>query len=319
MFSLAVMIAFVAVGFSVEIIALWAVARWERLPRASLLRAAAVIVIWGVLNILTAMNPVTNSAMRGTAALILLAAPFVLIRVIMRASVKAAFVTYVAVALSSGLAIALGLGIVRPFLLEAFSVPTNAMAPTVFGPHEIAVCPRCGGRLIVDAPDPLDRGSDTHQDGICVDCGKTSPYSVVGAPEQPSDRILVNKLLTPRRWDILAYHFGESIYLKRIVALPGERLRIDPTGAILINGAAVAPPAEVPNGRFRWPEFFDARPQVPLHPDQEITLASDEYFVVGDNAGRSSDSRFTGPVKRSAVVGVADFIYSPLSRMRVLR
>jgi hypothetical protein len=57
---------------------------------------------------------------------------------------------------------------------------------------------------------------------------------------------------------------------------------------------------------------MDGRALVRLAPD--VKLASDEYYVVGDYAERSMDSRFWGPIKRIALFGVARWIYWPIAR-----
>ena len=45
-----------------------------------------------------------------------------------------------------------------------------------------------------------------------------------------------------------------------------------------------------------------------------VELAGDEWFFLGDNSSQSSDSRYTGPTKTDAIIGVARFIYWPPSR-----
>jgi hypothetical protein len=51
----------------------------------------------------------------------------------------------------------------------------------------------------------------------------------------------------------------------------------------------------------------------------EPKLASDECYVVGDYSDHSMDSRFWGPIKRSAFYGVARWIYWPIARWHELQ
>lgn len=50
-----------------------------------------------------------------------------------------------------------------------------------------------------------------------------------------------------------------------------------------------------------------------------ITLGADEFFTLGDNSARSKDSRFWGPVRKDALIGVARWRYWPLSRSHWFR
>jgi signal peptidase I len=75
--------------------------------------------------------------------------------------------------------------------------------------------------------------------------------------------------------------------IKRILALPDETVRLD--GLV----ASIQEPAEVgasANGSL-------------------CVLGSDQYFVAGDNAAHSTDSRSFGPVSRSAILGRAWYRY----------
>lgn len=136
---------------------------------------------------------------------------------------------------------------------------------------------------------------------------------------EPGNRVTVNKLLRPRRWDIVAYRTdfqGPEIYCKRVIGLPGERLRFE-GGQLYVNDHSVTPPAVLLGNlrtvrHIRWET---------THYDegQTIVLGSKEYFFIGDDAEHSVDSRLLGPSDRSAIIGVADLIYWPLSRWRILR
>lgn len=104
---------------------------------------------------------------------------------------------------------------------------------------------------------------------------------------------LVNRLSyafgEPSRGDVVAIRLaGPSVVLvKRIVGLPGERVRID-EGVLHVNGA----PLDEPYVRQRraW--------NVP-----EVTLGPDEYFAVGDNRGMSARAHSFGAVKRVRIRG----------------
>jgi signal peptidase I len=138
----------------------------------------------------------------------------------------------------------------------------------------------------------------------------------------PQERFVVEKLLHPRRWDIVAFRYTEydgkpSVYCKRLVGLPGERLRFE-NGAAYVNDHLVAAPAVVA-GRYHASPFPSSMPGARYHDGQTISLGSREYFVVGDNVNISKDSRIFGPIDASSLVGVVDLMYWPLDRIHIFR
>lgn len=135
---------------------------------------------------------------------------------------------------------------------------------------------------------------------------------------EPGDRFVVNKIIRPRRMDLVAYWSQgdrRAVYLKRLIGLPGERLRFE-GGGLYVNDQ----PTELPKVLAGRCHAGVGTPAYWRYQDgQTITLGNDEYFFVGDNADISLDSRFTGPSHASSLVGVADLIYWPVGRFRVVR
>jgi signal peptidase I len=139
---------------------------------------------------------------------------------------------------------------------------------------------------------------------------------------QPGDRVVVNKLLPPRRWDIVAYWSsgagsGLMVYCKRLIGLPGERLRFE-NGNIFINDKLMTAPAVIA-GRCHASVPSMPPDDIKYRDGQTIVLGADEFFFIGDNLDISVDSRWQGPSKRTALVGVADLLYWPQGRFSVLR
>lgn len=129
----------------------------------------------------------------------------------------------------------------------------------------------------------------------------------------PGDRFLVSRLRPPKRWSVIAYwhedRFQRARYGKRLVGLPGERIRFE-AGNLYVNDQLVAaPPPLAGKLTAELPREFRV---LALYRDgQTITLGRDEMFVLGDDLARSADSRVDGPEKMSSIIGVVDFVYWP--------
>jgi signal peptidase I len=126
------------------------------------------------------------------------------------------------------------------------------------------------------------------------------------------DRLFINKfvyrLAAIERGDVVVFHYPrdpEKSYIKRVIALPGDRLRID-RGVVLVNGQPQAEPY-VPE------EYRDRRSYA------EMVVPEDSYFMMGDHRSISSDSREFGPVERSLIYGKAVFVYWPARDAGVVR
>ena len=142
------------------------------------------------------------------------------------------------------------------------------------------------------------------------------PVRVEGTSMQPElrdqDRLFINKFAyrfeSISRGDVVVFHYPrdpEKSYIKRVIALPGDSLRID-DGRVYVNGVRVDE-SYVPK-RYR-----DGRSM------PEIVIPQGNYFVMGDHRSISSDSRDFGPVERDLIYGKAAFIYWPADNIGVIR
>jgi signal peptidase I len=220
--------------------------------------------------------------------------------------------------------IAVAILIIRPFTYECFSIPTNAMAPTILGEHLEAPCPRCGQPAYGSPPDERSHVSPEGAPMICSQELQTVFVTDVPKIMGEGDRITVCKLLPPKRWDLIVFRYpaDPSVnYVKRLVGLPGEKLEIR-DGAVWINGEKMEPPDSIRG--IRYSPTIDYRGREFSGPGSvPVELGPDEYFVLGDFVDQSSDSRFWErgapghppyAVPASHMVGVAINIYWPPSR-----
>ena len=161
-------------------------------------------------------------------------------------------------------------------------------------------------------------------------------YVVQGDSMQPSfsrdQYILVSRLAyrgcAPSRGDVVVLrhpvHWYRH-YIKRIVGLPGERVRTE-GGRVYIGGHVLEQPYFEGHVGSRHDVHLGldaaeaAGPMEMLEKtDREWFVGEDEYFVMGDNRANSNDSRSLGPLPRELIVGKAWISYWPRSSWGVIR
>ena len=141
------------------------------------------------------------------------------------------------------------------------------------------------------------------------------------------DHIIVNKFIygpVPRPWlkgfplrdikrgYIIVFRYPlqpETDYVKRVVGLPGETLMVRDKN-VYINGKMLNEPYTIHEDPMVYPPQ-PALPEPYRSRDQygPYTVPDGQYFAMGDNRDRSSDSRFWGTVPRSMIKGRAFMVY----------
>lgn len=131
--------------------------------------------------------------------------------------------------------------------------------------------------------------------------------NVIGVSMEPTlyngQKVLINrftyKLTAPKEGDVIVFlpngNQNTHYYVKRVVAVPGDTVQII-DGQLYVNGEA------------EEDESFDKMEDAGIAENQ-IVLANDEFFVLGDNRNISEDSRSgnIGPVNKATIYGKAWF------------
>lgn len=140
------------------------------------------------------------------------------------------------------------------------------------------------------------------------------PFVVEGLSMYPTfgdkDYLIVDeisyRLGEPERGDVVIFRYPGNpsiFYIKRIIGLPGETVRIE-RGNVAItraDGTALA---------FEEPYVVAEDATYTL----TTTLGADQYFVMGDNRPKSSDSRVWGPLPKEDIIGRAYLRVFPFNR-----
>ena len=141
--------------------------------------------------------------------------------------------------------------LLRTFVLEGYLISTGSMAPGLLGFHRRIQCPSCQFDFafgvsfddsVESGPGVIHEPEGARRYATCPNCGQIN-IDVSGVPNSHGDQLLVQKhvydLRIPRRWEPVVFHNPASpgeAYVKRVVGLPGDRIRII-NGDVYINDA----------------------------------------------------------------------------------
>ncbi len=174
-------------------------------------------------------------------------------------------------------AVALGLALaIQAFLVKPYRIPSESMVPTL----------EIGQRVLVNRLG--ERFSNPEVGDVVVfhpPAGAESNNQCGAPPEDGAP------CATPTRTR------ADVNFIKRVVAGPGDRLRIR-DGRAIVNGKPLDEPYAQDCGGSDGCDF-----------PGEITIPDDHWFMMGDNRNASADSRYWGPVPRENVRGRPLFIY----------
>ncbi|MFH0928574.1 MAG: signal peptidase I, partial [bacterium] len=144
------------------------------------------------------------------------------------------------------------------------------------------------------------------------------PFYVKGASMEPNfvdhEYLVIDELSwrfrSPVRGEIAVFKYPKDpsqYFIKRVVGLSGETVKIE-------NGQIYIYNEEKPEGFLLQEPYLEN-----IRTDRSGTtkVGSDEYFVMGDNRSSSLDSRFFGPVSKSAFVGRVWLRGWPIERWKI--
>ena len=144
------------------------------------------------------------------------------------------------------------------------------------------------------------------------------PFFVKGASMEPTfldgEYLVIDELSyrfrEPARGEVIVFRYPQApsqFFIKRIIGLPGETVRVQDGKVIIRNEAH--PEGVIINEVGYLPQDLRTGGQ-PI----DVTLGKDEFFVLGDNRAVSSDSRTWGALPRNDITGRVWIRAYPVSR-----
>ena len=151
-----------------------------------------------------------------------------------------------------------------------------------------------------------------------------TPVDVSGESMYPTlhnkDIMLLYKLRLKtvgiKRFDIIVIDTDEGKLIKRVIALPGEKIqyKIEDNGSsrvahLLINGEEIEEKFITDTARINTCKYDNTDIC-----EGEVTVPEGEYYVMGDNRGVSKDSRMIGTISKKDIKGITSFVILPFNR-----
>ncbi len=144
------------------------------------------------------------------------------------------------------------------------------------------------------------------------------PFYVSGPSMEPNlhnnEYIIVDQVTyrfrSPHRGDVIVFKWPQNIavsFIKRVIATPGETVEVRDGQVYIYNKT-------YPNGVLLKEPYIDSFTLTNV----KRTLGKDEYFVMGDNRGNSSDSRVWGPVSRHLITGKVWVVIYPFENFHTI-
>jgi signal peptidase I len=141
-----------------------------------------------------------------------------------------------------------------------------------------------------------------------------SPFVVDGDSMHPTfqnlDYLIVDEFLynfsAPKRGDVIVFRYPSNpsiFYIKRIIGLPGETVSINHGVVTVIKEDA---------SKITLDEPYIVNEDATY--TKNVSLGSEEYFVMGDNRPNSSDSRVWGPLPKKSIIGRVDLRLLPINK-----
>lgn len=112
-----------------------------------------------------------------------------------------------------------------------------------------------------------------------------------GNPENEGGDFVYVFSAKPNYGDIAVIHMGDELWIKRIIGLGGDTIRIE-RGKVFVNGKKLDEPYVSADNNLKKEDY------------DEITVPDGYIYFLGDNRDVSNDSRARGCVPESSVMGI---------------
>lgn len=252
--------------------------------------------------------------------------------------------------LAESLGVAMGLVflIIRPFIIQAFFIPSDSMVPTLLKDDRLIVNkfiyrfkePKLGDIVVFKAPpeaatDGIEKDYIKRVIGVPGDEVRVAQgYVKVGDNVYDHNDLRENlgvyvsgntdeirvKLANGRV--LLNGQVISNAEIARAFGKPSAKVKVVP-GLVYINGKPLNEPYTAEDSGESYPNIYseyikESWIKQDKNGNDVVKIPKGRLLVMGDNRNNSSDARAWGLLDRKRLLGKAMFIFWPLSRVRLL-
>jgi signal peptidase I len=179
---------------------------------------------------------------------------------------------------------------IQAFIVKPYRIPTGSMEPTL-GINQRILVDRIGNNFVSPKIGDIVVFHPPKDYSTCADSNQGASGGGAGGGQA---------------CDVAQKQESTETFVKRVVGLPGDHLRIV-NGEVIRNGKAEYAPYIIPCDGAEACNF-----------PKTIVVPKGDYYMMGDNRPDSEDSRFWGPVPKAWIIGEAFFTYWPPDRIGFL-
>ncbi len=203
---------------------------------------------------------------------------------------------------------------IQYLLVKPYKIPSPSMVPTLdVGQRVLANriegrfgTPERGDVMVFNPPPGAEAQQCGIQNGESFGPAPGTKYVALPSISELPDDLSGDYMPCP----VATEGKQSQAFIKRVIGLPGDRLKII-KGHAYINGKELVEPYINPDD-----SCDDSRTTaITCTFSMEIKIPEGMYFMLGDNRNNSDDSRFWGPIPKENMIGEAFATYWPPNRI----
>ncbi|MBP2099963.1 signal peptidase I [Enterococcus rivorum] len=130
-----------------------------------------------------------------------------------------------------------------------------------------------------------------------------------------NDVVLVQRYNNIKRFDLVAFKYGNDIQVRRVIGLPGEQIRYE-NDHLFVKDEPIDEKFIVDEINESQRNGRDFTENFPSAEGKIVKIPKDYYFILGDNRPYATDSRIYGVVSKDSIIGIVKMQLFPINEWK---